>query len=311
MSVYTSLSRVQIEQFLNTYNLQPLISYAGISAGIENSNYLLTTPHGQFVLTLYEHLNSEEIKPYLELLIQLGQSGSYFPNPLADRQQNHLSILAERPAALFKCLPGESVLQVTLNQCQLVASALASLHLTNPSIAFSKENPRNIEWMQATAFELGAFLSAEDATLLEDELNFQLTALTQDLSQGLIHADLFKDNVLFVGNRLTGMLDFYAACCDCYLLDVAITLNDWCVDQHGVFDRKRQEVFMQAYKQVRDIPQQEEKWLPLMLRRACLRFWLSRLEHKLNPRPGEMTQEKDPERFKNLLLQQRAFDALR
>ena len=153
-------------------------------------------------------------------------------------------------------------------------------------------------------------MSVQDSFLLENELQYQLNHTTEHLTQGIIHADLFKDNVLFVGDSLTGMLDFYAACCDCYLLDVAIALNDWCVDEQGVYNRKQQDVFMRAYKQVRVISQEEEKYLPILLRRACLRFWLSRLEHKLYPRAGEITQEKDPELFKNLLLQHRQFYAL-
>ena len=309
MSVYTSLSHAQIEQFISAYHLAPLISYLGISAGIENTNYLLKTAQGDFVLTLYEHFKTEEVAPYLDLLVQLGLHESYYPSPLLDIQQKHSQILAGKPAAIFKCLPGKSVVDVTLNQCQLVASALARLHLSSRSLGFSKKNPRSIEWIQATAQQVNAHLSVQDSLLLNDELNYQLKFTTQHLAQGIIHADLFKDNVLFVGENLTGILDFYAACCDCYLLDVAITLNDWCVDEYGVFGRKQQNAFMQAYKQVRNISKQEEEWLPLLLRRGCLRFWVSRLEHKLYPRVGEITQEKPPELFKNLLLQHRQFYA--
>ena len=311
MSVYTSLSHAQIESFISAYNLTSLISYSGISDGIENTNFLLNTTQGDFVLTLYEHFEADELDPYLNLLVQLGQFESYYPSPLQDLQQRYLQMLAGKPAAVFKCLPGQSVLQTTLKQCQSVASALALFHLSSPCLEFSKKNPRNIEWIQATALQVSAHLSLQDSVLLEDELNYQLKHTTQHLTQGIIHADLFKDNVLFVGDSLTGMLDFYAACCDCYLLDVAITLNDCCMDEQGIFERKQQDVFIQAYKQVRDISKQEETWLPILLRRACLRFWLSRIEHKLFPRAGEITQEKDPELFKHLLLQHRQFYALK
>ncbi|NOQ14316.1 MAG: homoserine kinase [Methyloprofundus sp.] len=309
MSVYTSLSHAQIEQFLGAYKLASLTSYVGISAGIENTNYLLSTPQGDFVLTLYEHFNTAELAPYLDLLVQIGQSESYYPSPLLDIQQRHSQTLAGKPVAVFKRLAGKSVVQATLNHCQLVASALARFHLNTPSLGFSKKNPRSIEWIQVTAQQVSAHLSVQDSLLLNDELNYQLQFTTQHLAQGIIHADLFRDNVLFVGESLTGMLDFYAACCDCFLLDVAITLNDWCVDEYGVFGRRQQDAFMQAYKQVRNISQQEEEWLPFLLRRACLRFWVSRLEHKLYPRAGEITQEKSPELFKNLLLQHRHFYA--
>jgi len=311
LSVYTSLGHAQIESLINAYSLGSLTSYSGISAGIENTNYLLNTTQGDFILTLYEHFKVDEITPYLDLLVQLGQYERYYPSPLIDIHQGYLQVFLGKPVAVFKCLSGKSVQQATINQCQSVASALAKLHLRSSSLRFSQENPRNIEWMQETALQVSSFVSVQDSRLLEDELQYQTKHTTQHLTQGIIHADLFKDNVLFVGDNLTGMLDFYASCCDCYLLDVAITLNDWCVDEQGIFQRKQQDVFMQAYKQVRAISQLEENYLPLLLRRACLRFWLSRIEHQLYPRAGEITQEKDPYIFKNLLLQHRQFYALK
>ncbi|TXL01553.1 homoserine kinase [Methylococcaceae bacterium HT1] len=311
LSVYTSLSHTQIESFLSAYHLAPLKSYSGISAGIENTNYLLNTRQGDFVLTVYEHFNVDELSPYLGLLVQLSEHENFYPFPLPDSQQEYIQRLAGKPAALFRCLPGKSVLQSTQNQCQSVASALARFHLSSPSLEFRKKNPRNIEWMQQAARQISPHLSLQDSILLEDELNYQLKHTEQHIAQGIIHADLFKDNVLFVGDQLTGLLDFYAACCDYYLLDVAILLNDWCLDEQGVFERPLQDVFMQAYKQLRKVTEQEEQCLPLLLRRACLRFWLSRLKHKLYPRVGEITQEKDPELFKKLLLQHRQFYAVK
>ena len=308
MSVYTSLSHTQIESFISAYTFSPLISYTGIAAGIENSNYLLKTVQGDFILTVYEHFTANELSPYLNLLRQLAQHENHYPSPLADQQHRYFKMLENKPAAIFKCLPGMSVIQATAHQCQSVASALAKFHLSSTHLDFNKENPRNFDWIQTTAQQVAPQLSAADTILLEDELNYQLKHPTQHLTHGIIHADLFKDNVLFVDNHLTGLLDFYAACFDCYLLDIAIALNDWCVNQQGVFERKLQDAFILSYKHVRNISQQEEKFLPILLRRACLRFWLSRLEHKLYPRVGEITQEKDPEQFKNLLLQHRQFE---
>ena len=310
MSVYTSLSRAEIESVLSSYQLAPLIRFTGISAGIENTNYLLHTAQGDFVLTIYEHYTAEKIMPYLDLLVQLGKYESYYPVPLADAKHQYLQELAGKPAAVFNCLPGESVLQATDKQCQSVANALARLHLKSSSLALQKKNPRNIDWIQASAKQLDCYLSAQDARLLKDEVDYQCQYATLHLPQGIIHADLFKDNVLFQGDRLTGMLDFYAASRDCYLLDIAIALNDWCVDVQGVYDHRRQAVFMQAYQQLRMLDDEEQKTLPVLLRRACLRFWLSRLEHKLNPKQGEMTQVKDPACFKDLLLQHRHFDSI-
>ncbi|GFO71740.1 homoserine kinase type II [Bathymodiolus japonicus methanotrophic gill symbiont] len=305
MSVYTSLCHAEIESILSAYQLTPLIHYSGISAGIENTNYLLQTAQGDFVLTLYEHLKASEVMPYLDLLVQLGLHESYYPAPLADTRHEYLQITAAKPAALFKCLPGKSVQQATRHQLQSVATALGRFHLHSAQMAFSNKNPRNIAWIQDVAKQVSPYLSVEDAQLLQAELQYQLQHSIQHLPRGIIHADLFKDNVLFVEEHLTGMLDFYAACHDCYLLDIAITLNDWCVDARGLYDHQRQVDFISAYQQHRVITYVEQKLLPALLRRACLRFWLSRVEHKLNPREGEITQEKDPQFFKNLLLQHR------
>ncbi|SMG62257.1 homoserine kinase [methanotrophic bacterial endosymbiont of Bathymodiolus sp.] len=307
MSVYTSLSRSEIESVLSSYQLAPLIRYTGISAGIENSNYLIHTAQGDFVLTLYEYYTSEQIMPYLGLLVQLGKHEDYYPVPLVNAKQDYLQELAGKPAAVFNCLPGESVQQATEAQSQSVAKALARLHLQSSSLAFQQANPRNIAWIQASVKSLGSHLSEQDAELLQDELNYQCQYSILHLQHGSIHADLFKDNVLFKGDRLSGMLDFYAACQDCYLLDIAIALNDWCIDAQGFYDQQRQDVFIRAYQQLRLITDEEQQYLPLLLRRACLRFWVSRLEHKLNPKQGEITQVKDPECFKNLLLQHRHF----
>lgn len=309
MSVYTSLSRAEIESALSRYQLSPLIRYAGIKAGIENTNYLLQTAQGHFILTLYEHFTVAEVIPYLNLLVQLAESASYYPVPLANAKYQYLQVLAEKPAALFKCLPGKSVQYASHAQLRAVAKALARFHQHSSTITFSKINPRNIQWIQAVAQQVSPCLSIQNAQLLKDEIIYQQQHSTLYLPSGIIHADLFKDNILFIGDSLTAMLDFYVACCDCYLLDIAIALNAWCTDQYGRYHRTQQAVFISAYQQLRALHQQEEKYLPILLRRACLRFWLSRLEHKINPRDGEMTQEKDPEFFKNLLQQHQQFYA--
>ncbi|MCF7972089.1 MAG: homoserine kinase [Methylococcaceae bacterium] len=305
MSVYTSLSQAQIEPFIGSYGFTSLQQFSGISAGIENTNYLLKTAQGNFVLTLYEHFTAHEVSDYLLLMQQLSEHADYYPCPLADAKQQTLRTLANKPAALFKCLPGESVAIATLKQCQSIASALARLHLSSSFMGFTKKNPRSLIALQISAQQLARYLSAQDLALLEDELAYQFNQETDHLAQGLIHADLFKDNVLFVGDTVTGLLDFYAACCDCYLLDVAVALNDWCMNEQGLFEQEKQHLFLQAYQSVRAFSVAEERMLPVFLRRASLRFWLSRLEHRFNPRAGEITQDKDPYPFKRLLIRHR------
>jgi len=306
LSVYTSLSQAQIEQFIGSYGLTSLKQFSGISAGIENTNYLLSTAQGDFVLTVYEHFKAHEVSDYLCLMQQLSEYADYYPCPLSDSKQQTLRVLSNKPAALFKCLPGESVAIATLNQCQSIAAALARLHLSSPAIRFSKENPRSISSLGVSAQSLAQYLSVQDLALLKDELAYQANQDTEHLARGLIHADLFKDNVLFIDDTVTGLLDFYAACCDCFILDVAVALNDWCINEQGVFEKEKQQDFLLAYQSVRVFSTEEERMLPVFLRRASLRFWLSRLEHRFNPRAGEITQDKDPDEFKRLLLRHRA-----
>lgn len=308
MSVYTSLCHAQIEQFICAYPLGVLISYTGISAGIENTNYRLKTVQGDFILTLYEHFEPSELVPYLELLIQLGALNEYYPSPIPTIKKSYFNLLLGKPAAIFPCLPGLSVVQVSSYQCQLVAAALAKFHLENIHFSFKQENPRGMQWIEATAARISTQLSQQDTILLYKELKYQRQQITGELTQGLIHADLFKDNVLFVNDRLTGMLDFYLACHDSYLLDIAISMSDWCVDEKGGYQQKNQALFLSSYQKIREIPQKELRWLPLLLRRVCLRFWLAHLVHYLYPIEGEITQEKSPQHFKSLLRQHQQFD---
>lgn len=309
MSVYTSLAREQIESFIAPYALGRLIHFQGISAGIENTNYLLTTAQGRFVLTLYEHFNVSEVQCYLQLLRQLAHRADYYPYPLVDAKEVYLQVLSDKPAALFHCLPGASLQSVSVQQIEAVALALAHLHVSAASLSFSRENRRGLAWLKRAGKKIASALSAQEVALLDNELAFQMAQNTTFLPQGIIHADLFKDNVLFVGNNLTGMLDFYAACCDCFLLDIAIALNDWCVDEQGIFRQEWHEVFMRSYQQVRPLIKEELACLPVFLRRASLRFWVSRWEHQLYSQSGEVTQEKDPDIFKRLLRQHQDAEA--
>jgi len=305
LSVYTSLSQAQIEQFIGSYGVTSLKQFSGISAGIENTNYLLKTAQGDFVLTVYEHFKAHEVSDYLHLMQQLSETADYYPCPLVDSKQQNLSVLSNKPAALFKCLPGESVAIATFKQCQSIAAALARLHLSSPAIQFTKKNPRSLTDLQISAQQLAQHLSVQDLALLTNELAYQFNQETVHLAQGIIHADLFKDNVLFVGDAVTGLLDLYAACCDCFILDVAVALNDWCINEQGVFEQEKQQAFLQSYQSVRRFSVVEEQMLPVFLRRASLRFWLSRLEHRFNQRAGEITQDKDPDEFKLLLIRHR------
>ncbi|MDC9728823.1 MAG: homoserine kinase [Methyloprofundus sp.] len=305
MAVYTSLTLEQIDGFLHCYQLPGLSSYQGIAAGIENTNYLISTAAGSFILTVYEHFTASEVQPYLSLLQQLSKLENYYPEPLEAVSGDTLQEIEQKPAALFKCLAGCSVNHASELQIAAIAEALAKLHLASPQLSFAEKNPKGFAWMQQAAEKVSPLLSKEDRQLLVDELYYQRQLKTEPFTQGIIHADLFKDNALFLGDNLTGFLDFYAACYDVFLLDIAVAVNDWCVDEQGNFQQEQYKNFVRAYQQIKPLKAFELEALPGFLRRACLRFWLSRLEHQKSPKVGEISLEKSPERFRDLLRQHR------
>lgn len=305
LAVYTSLTLEQIKHFLNAYQLPELLCHRGISDGIENTNYLIKTKDGDFILTVYEYFTAQQALHYLSLLQQLATLEKYYPEPIKPIQGNVLQQINNRPAALFKCLPGSSVDQASPLQTAAIAKALAQLHLSASQLNFSQINSNGLDWIQQVAEKILPRLNKQDAVLLMDECQYQSQVKLGQLEQGVIHADLFKDNVLFSGDSLTGFLDFYAACNDVFLLDIAIAANDWCVDKYGVFQKNQYQIFIQSYQQLKPLRDKELVFLDVFLRRACLRFWLSRLEHQFNPKAGEITLEKLPERFRNLLYEHR------
>ncbi|WP_027159640.1 homoserine kinase [Methylobacter luteus] len=304
MSVYTPVNSLQLEQFFSTYSLGKVTDFEGIRDGIENTNYFVTTTRGRFVLTLFESLTADDLPPFMDLMTHLGKSEIACPRPLPDRQANPLRILIDKPAALFNRLAGAAVTSPSIAHCRQIGLHLARLHNSTQAYVFPIKNSRGLDWCQRVFTEIGPALCPADRALIGDELRVQRQNSTNLLPRGVIHADLFRDNVLFVDGRLSGLLDFYSACTDALLLDIAITANDWCCD-NGAVNPDKFAALLSAYETLRPLePMERQRW-PLMLRAAALRFWLSRLQHRLHPRPGEITQQKDPLVFRELLEQHR------
>jgi len=300
MSVYTRINHSQLQDFLNLYSLGTLIEFSGIQAGIENTNYKVSSSQGDFILTLFESLTAEQLPCYFKLLNQLNQSSFPAPKPQPFKADNFIHTLLGKPAAIFNCLPGQSIEAPSLQQCAEIGEYLAKLHLLSPASDFHKENPKNLKGCQQTFNKIKAQLTEQDINLLESELSFQSICLLPNLPQGVIHADLFKDNVLFYQGKISGILDFYNACTDYFLFDIAITCNDWCID-NALPNPHKIKALLSAYQNIKPLSTDEKQLFMVFLRRAALRFWLSRLEHQLNPKQGELTLEKDPLVFKCLL----------
>ncbi len=301
MSVFTPVTPEQLSAWLKRYSIGALTQMQGIAAGIENTNYFVTTSGGNFVLTLFEKLTAAELPFYLGLTAHLAQHGIPSPAPVADLDNRLFSELNDKPAALLSRLRGEVVAAPTAAHCAELGGTLADMHLAGQSYPGRLDNPRGPRWWREAAARVTPFLDQAGAALLRSELAFQHRHRGEDLPRGPIHADLFRDNVLFHGGRIGGVIDFYFAGIDCLLFDVAVTLNDWCVHPGGEVDAPRAQALLTSYHARRPFAAVEQDAWPVLLRAAALRFWLSRLYDFYLPRPGEMVHAHDPEHFRRIL----------
>ncbi len=302
MSVYTVVEQDELEAFLRNYPLGDLIDYQGISAGIENTNYFVTTSEKKLVLTLFEQHTTEELGYFLDLMAFLAEHDIPSAHPIADNDGHYLRVLNGKPAALVMRLTGGDVKQPNVAQCAALGKNLGKLHVAGQSFEGERGNDRGPHWWHTTRDAVFEKLSADEQALLDEELNFQRQHRFDSLPRGVIHADLFRDNALFEGDSLTGIIDFYYACNDVLLYDVAVTINDWCSTDDGSLDMEKSQAMLDAYKQVRPFNTEEIEAWPVMLRAGALRFWLSRLYDLHFPREGELTHTKDPKVFRNILL---------
>jgi len=301
MSVYTNVSQDELHAFLRCYDLGHLEHYQGISAGIENTNFFVTTSQGRFVLTLFEQLDWDDLPYFLNLMAFLSEHGVPSAHPLVDRQGHYLRTLNGRPAALVRRLEGHDVTHPNLEQCAALGAALGHLHTVGQHFAHYRASQRGSAWRYAIAAQVLPKLAPQQAELVRAELDYLQQTPLGDLPQGVTHADLFRDNALFQDNQLMGIIDFYYACNDTLLYDIAITVNDWCSTAQGSLDHARLESFISAYHAQRPLSAVERASWSYMLRAAAMRFWLSRLQDYHFPRAGEVTHIKNPKVFEDIV----------
>jgi homoserine kinase type II len=317
VAVFTAVSEADARAFVSQLPVGELASLRGIQAGIENSNFFVDTRHADghirhWVLTLFERLTAEQLPFYLELMRHLAGKGIPVPAPQADEQGRILHQLCGKPAALVDRLPGWHQLAPDAHHCAQVGAMLARMHVAGRDFALHQPNLRGLVWWNETATTVLPHLDAAQAALLRSELAYQNqladTAAHAQLPRGPIHADLFRDNVMFepgegVGlERLSGFFDFYFAGVDTFLFDIAVCLNDWCIDlASGHGDDDRALAFVSAYQSVRPLTSTEQRLLPALLRAAALRFWLSRLWDWHLPRTASLLKPHDPVHFERVL----------
>ena len=300
MAVYTEVSDDELARFLAAYDIGQLLSMKGIAEGVENSNFLLRTATGSFILTLYEkRVALGDLPFFIALMEHLAAHGLDCPQPVATRDGTALGNLAGRPAAMVTFLEGLSVRRPTQSHCAAAGAALADLHEYGADFAMVRPNALSLDaW--APLFELarpGAERVMAGLTALVDaELADLAVHWPRDLPMGIIHADLFPDNVLFLGAR-AGLIDFYFACTDAYAYDLAICLNAWCFEPDGSYNITKGAGMIAAYQAHRRLSPNEIAALPILARGAALRFALTRLVDWLNVPPGALVQPKDPAEY--------------
>lgn len=295
MSVYTTVGRDELADWLRPLGLGELIDLAGIAAGMQNSNYFVTTASGRYVLTLFERIEPAALDFYLALMDHLSQRGIPCPQPLSDSAGQRWQHLAGKPAALLSCLPGANVDLPDEAQCHALGEMLARLHRAGADFPDPWPNPCGAAWRQAIGEALLPGLLPDEQVLLADELAFQARQDFAMLPHGVIHADLFRDNVLWQGGQVSGVLDFYFAGADAFLFDLAVVANDWC------FNDATLRSLIAGYTALRPLEAAEIAAWPAMRRAAALRFWLLRLEVRQRPQSGEVVTIKDPDHFGRML----------
>ena len=301
MSVYTTIEENELRTFLSNYAVGELKSFQGISDGIENTNYFVNTTIGRFVLTIFEHHDFEEMQYYLNLMHHLADHKVPSANPVADNDGQYLSHFKNKPIALVERLDGGSIIDTTVNHCEQLGIAMGKMHAAGLSYDAEQANPRGPSWCQHTASRVIDKLPSSEQNMLNAEVHYQKEKRLASLPRGVIHADLFRDNALWHNDNFSGIIDFYYSCDDVLLYDLAVAVNDWCSNDDASLNRDKVMAFLSHYNTCRPLTENEQEYWPAMLRAGALRFWLSRLQDKHFPRPGELVHTKNPDEFKAIL----------
>jgi len=293
MSVFTPVSDDDARALLDRYTLGELEGLEGIAQGIENTNYFLTTTTGQYVLTLFEHIPRADLPFYVGLMDHLARNGITCPAPLVRDDGQMLGEVNGKPAAVVTRLPGVPHTHPDAHDCAVVGALLASIHVAAVEYDASLDNWRGAAWRESFAIRLEPKLSRDENALIAEENRYQAMHDDTVLPRGIIHGDLFRDNVLWDEDGNAGVIDFYFACDDALLYDVAIAVNDWCVNPDANLDRERAAAFLHGYETRRPLEAMEADLWSAMLRRAALRTWLGRLGYTHFPVASEITISKD------------------
>ncbi len=301
MAVYTEVNDDELAAFLAGYDLGEMMSFKGIAEGVENSNFLLHTRKGYFILTLFEkRVDPKNLPFFIGLMQHLASRGLNCPQPVKNRNGSALGELAGRPATIVTFLEGISVRRPNNTHCAGLGAAMAQFHNAGEGFSIRRENALGPEGWQKLAAQCGPRadeVASGLSSLISEEVAHLSAHWPRDLPAGVIHADLFPDNVFFLGDKLSGLIDFYFACNDFYAYDIAICLNAWCFEIDGSFNVTKGKALLSNYNAVRALSRDEIEALPLLARGAALRFLLTRTFDWLNVPPGALVRPKDPKEY--------------
>jgi homoserine kinase type II len=302
MSIYTSVEKEQLESFLESYSIGSLVSFKGIEAGVENTNYFVTTSVGEYVLTLVESVNSAKAIEIVGFQAQLAAAHLKVAAPLQNSAGQLVSELNGKPAVIATRLAGEPVVESTIAQSGVMGGELAKFHRV--SLENNAAAPSSLlDWCSGVFGEIESFINPEDAALIKDFLLQFSTMPWSSFESGAVHADLFPDNALFVGDKLQGVIDFYHTMNAPFVYDLAVMLNAWCYSEEvGCFYPVKEMTMLKEYEVIRALSDLEREWLKPMRKLAALRFWLSRLKAHYLSRPGAVVSTRDPVGKRQLLL---------
>ncbi|MEC9206202.1 MAG: homoserine kinase [Pseudomonadota bacterium] len=302
MSVYTKITEAELELHLKNYSVGKVLNFSGISEGIENSNYLLTTENGEFIFTIFESIKTPKIEQYLSFMNHMKLNGLLSPLVIKSNDGALFKTIKNKPSAIIEKLDGKSLIHPNSDHCSQLGKVLANFHIHGSNFRPEIENPRSILWVEEALETLEGLIDQNKLSLIKNAIEIQKYFLKIDLPSGMIHADLFRDNILFSKNRISGIIDFYYSCKGMYIYDIAVVVNDWCSQENSTIDYKKLNSLLAEYNKHRKITDNEKNQWKSALVSAALRFYLSRLLDLYFPKIGEITHIKDPTVFENILI---------
>ncbi len=306
MAVYTNLNKDQVKNFLKLYEIGNLISFSGITEGIENTNFYLKTSYGNYILTIFEkRVNVKDIPFFIEIMLHLNKKGISCPKPICDKKNNFLQDLKGKPTIIVNFLEGKSKKNFTSIDCYQVGSSMGLLHFYSKDFELQRHNSLSITGWKMLIKNCNnsvpvSILDKLEPGLMKDIQNsfdFIVKFWPRDLPKGFIHGDLFPDNVFFINDKITGLIDFYFSCTDILIYDLAIAINAWCFDEENNFQNKKYQAILKGYNSIRKLSNDERFFLPLLCQAASLRFLLTRLFDWVNTPIDANVVPKNPEEY--------------